>query len=475
MSSVKSVICFDRLTSYIFAGTIADMIQITMYRMFFTVLAVVALTVPTYAAERQRPNIIFILADDLGPGELGCYGGKVAATPNIDRLAREGTRFEQFYVASPICSPSRCALITGQFPARWQIVSYLDNRKHNRGTESVDFLDPKAPSLPRVLKASGYRTAHIGKWHLGGGRDVTDAPKFAAYGYDEHVGTYESPEPDPDITGGNWVWSENDKVKRWERSHYFVDRTLDFLHRNQEAPCFVNLWLDDVHMPWIPDEGAVAEKAKPLMKNLSAVTAEMDRQIGRLMDGVKKLGLDEKTLIIFASDNGPYPPLRGRTQGLRGCKLSLYEGGIRLPFIARWPGAVPAGVTDSSTVLASVDMFPTLCKLAGAKLPADVAWDGIDQSDALKGKPRTTRERPLLWEYGRNDAFFDYPKQPHDRSPQLAIRDGQWKLLVNADGQSAELYDLAVDRQETTNVADKHAEVVARLQKTLLEWRKSVP
>ncbi len=427
------------------------------------------------AAAPPRPNIIFILADDLGPGELGCYGGKEAATPNIDRLAREGTRFEQFYVASPICSPSRCALITGQFPARWRIVSYLDNRKHNRGTESADFLDPKAPSLPRALQESGYRTAHIGKWHLGGGRDVTDAPKFAAYGYDEHVGTYESPEPDPDITGGNWIWSENDKVKRWERSRYFVDRTLDFLHRNQESPCFVNLWLDDVHMPWIPDEGALPDKAKPLMKNLSAVTAEMDRQIGRLMEGIKQLSLDEKTLVIFASDNGPYPPLGGRTQGLRGCKLSLYEGGIRLPFIARWPGVVPAGVTDSTTVLASVDMFPTLCKLAGAKSPESVAFDGVDQSDALQGKPRPTRERPLLWEYGRNDAFYDYPKQPHDRSPQLAIRDGQWKLLVNADGQGAELYDLGVDPREKNNIAEKHADIVERLQKTLLDWRKSLP
>lgn len=427
------------------------------------------------AAEPPRPNIIFILADDLGPGELGCYGGQLAATPNIDRLAREGTRFEQFYVASPICSPSRCALITGQFPARWRIVSYLDNRKHNRGTESADFLAPKAPSLPRALKERGYRTAHIGKWHLGGGRNVTDAPKFAAYGYDEHVGTYESPEPDPDITGGNWIWSENDKVKRWERSRYFVDRTLDFLHRNQEAPCFVNLWLDDVHMPWIPDEGALPDKAKPLMKNLSAVTAEMDRQIGRLMEGIKKLGLDEKTLVIFASDNGPYPPLRGRTQGLRGCKLSLYEGGIRLPFIARWPGVVPAGVTDSTTVLASVDMFSTLCKLAGARIPAGVAFDGFDQSDALQGKPRATRDRPLVWEYGRNDAFYDYPKQPHDRSPQLAIRDGRWKLLVNADGQGAELYDLSVDRREKNNIAEKHADIVERLQKTLLDWRKSLP
>src|SRR3954447_13321494 len=128
------------------------------------------------AAQAVPPHIIFILADDLGPGDIGCYGGKLVETPNIDRLASEGMRFEQYYVASPVCSPSRCALITGQFPARWRITSYLAEKSRNRGAEMADFLDPKAPSLPRTLHDAGYRTGHFGKWHLGGGRDVTDAP-----------------------------------------------------------------------------------------------------------------------------------------------------------------------------------------------------------------------------------------------------------------------------------------------------------
>src|SRR3954447_23343241 len=135
------------------------------------------------AADNVRPHIIFILADDLGPGDIACYGGTMVPTPNIDRLAAEGTRFKQFYVASPVCSPSRCALITGQYPARWRITSYLAEKQRNRGAEMADFLDPQAPSLPRQLKSTGYRTAHFGKWHLGGGRDVNNAPKFAAYGY----------------------------------------------------------------------------------------------------------------------------------------------------------------------------------------------------------------------------------------------------------------------------------------------------
>jgi arylsulfatase A-like enzyme len=427
------------------------------------------------AADKVRPNIIFILADDLGPGDIGCYGGALAKTPNIDRLAKEGIRFEQYYVASPVCSPSRCALITGQFPARWQITSYLAEKKRNVGAEMVDFLDPKAPSLPRQLKQAGYHTAHFGKWHLGGGRDVTDAPKFAAYGYDEHAGTYESPEPDPDITATNWIWSPKDKYKRWERTRFFVDKTLDFLRRNDGQPCFVNLWFDDVHSPWIPNEEAQKEKNPNIAKNLKPVLSEMDVQVGRLMDGLKALGIDDRTLVIFTSDNGPYPHLPGRTVEYRGCKFSLYEGGLRLPFIARWAGVVPADVIDEKTVLASVDMFPTLCHIAGAEIPKGIAFDGIDRLAGLKGTPIAARERPLMWEYGRNAKFFGYPKGPGDRSPNLAIRDGDWKLLINADGENAELYDLASDPSEGKNVAQDHPTETARLRSAVLDWRKSMP
>src|SRR3954454_8062610 len=258
------------------------------------------------ACASSRPNIVFILADDLGPGDISCYGGTSVKTPNIDKLAKEGTRFKNYYVASPVCSPSRCALVTGQFPARWRITSYLAEKARNRGAEMADFLDPKAPSLPRILHEAGYRTAHFGKWHLGGGRDVTDAPKFAAYGYDEHAGTYESPEPDPEITATNWIWSPKDKYKRWQRTEFFVNKTLDFLRRNKQQPCFVNVWLDDVHTPWIPNSAAQDEKNPNVAKNLKPVLAEMDRQIGQLMVGIKDLGLDDQTLVIFTSDNGPY-------------------------------------------------------------------------------------------------------------------------------------------------------------------------
>jgi arylsulfatase A-like enzyme len=432
----------------------------------------VALVASSAEAATKAPHVVFILADDLGPGDLGCYGGKLVPTPNIDRLAAEGTRFGQYYSASPICSPSRAGLITGQFPGRWRITSFLQTRKGNRECGQADFLDPAAPSLPRILKSGGYATAHFGKWHLGGGRDVVDPPKFAAYGYDEHAGTYESPEPHPDITATNWIWSPNDKVKRWDRTAFFVDKTLDFLKRNKERPCFVNLWLDDPHTPWVPEEGAPKGDTRP---NLRGVLRDVDVQMGRLMEGLRALGIDGETIVVFTSDNGALPTFNGaRSAGLRGSKLSLYEGGIRMPFIVRWPKVVPAGRVDEETVIAAVDVLPTVCAIAGVAAPKDVAFDGEDITAALRGDG-VARKRALFWEYGRNETSFAYPRRAGDRSPNVAVREGRWKLLVNADGSGVELYDVVADRGETSNVAAANAEVAGRLKGMALEWRKALP
>ncbi|OYW13585.1 MAG: hypothetical protein B7Z55_16575 [Planctomycetales bacterium 12-60-4] len=327
-------------------------------------------------------------------------------------------------------------------------------------------MDPRAATLPRALQAAGYATAHIGKWHLGGGRDVTDAPKFAEYGFDTGIGTYESPEPHPDITATNWIWSPQDKVKRWDRTAFFVSQTLEFLASHAGQPCFVNLWLDDPHTPWVPDD--MAPKGD-IRSNLKRVMEENDRQLGRLMDA-----LPENTLLIFASDNGPLPTFGdARTLGLRGCKLSLYEGGIRLPLIVRWPRQVPAGRVDASSVIAAVDMFPTLCRIGGAALPKAYASDGIDVSPAFVGKP-CIRTKPLFWEYGRNDQSFKYPGES-SRSPNVAMLDGDWKLLINTDSSDGELYDLFADPNETTNVAAAHVERTAMMMASALEWRASLP
>ena len=444
-----------------------------------TILGVVAIAAGlALASDDARPNIVVVYADDMGYTDLGCYGGDLARTPNIDRMAREGVRLTRYYSASPICSPSRCGLLTGQFPARWRITSYLQTRAGNRACGQADFLDPAAPTLPRALRAAGYATAHVGKWHLGGGRDVQDAPKFAAYGYDAGFGTYESPEPHPDITATDWIWSAKDPVQRWDRSRWMVDKTLDFLKQHPDKPCFVNLRLDDVHTPWVPGaedqeldhEGKTHAKAST-PERLHGVLVELDRQMGRLLDALRG---GRPTLVLFLSDNGPLPTFeRRRSGGLRGSKMSLYEGGVRLPFIAWGPGIVPAGVANTATVLSAVDMLPTLCSLAGAPLPSGYRPDGQDMLPALRGE-RLRRSTPLLWEYGRNPKSFAYP-QGEDRSPNVAILEGDWKLLVRDDGSGPELYDLSTDPEERYNRAEAHPDLARRLSDAALEWRRAMP
>lgn len=431
------------------------------------------------AAPADKPNIIFLLTDDMGYGDCACYGGKFTPTPNIDALAAEGTKFIQFYAGAPLCSPSRVAFTTGMYPGRWRITSYLQTRAGNRKCEQADFLDPTAPSIARTLKAAGYVTGHFGKWHMGGGRDVTNAPHFDAYGFDEHVSTYESPEPDPMITATNWIWSKYDKVKRWERTAYFVDKTLDFLKRHKGQPCYVNLWPDDVHTPWVPNAADLEDQDRrekdqsPV--NFKPVLAEYDKQVGRLMAGLKELGIDDNTIVIFSSDNGPAPSFRGkRAGGLRGCKCSLYEGGTREPLIVRWPGHVPAGRVDETTVMHAIDFFPMFCNMTGTPIPEGAPLDGEDLSEAFFGKS-VARQKPLFWEYGRNTNGFDFPRNRHDHSPNVSLRDGKWKFLVNADGSNGQLYDLSVDRDEATNVAAENPETAAKLKDLALRWRKSLP
>ena len=442
-------------------------------RCFLFSVLVTAFLSPAFALE--KPNVVFIVVDDMGWGDVSCFGGQVP-TPNMDRLAKEGMQFRQFYVASPICSASRCGMITGQFPSRWRITSYLQTKAGNRECEQADFLDPRAPSLPRAFQTAGYATAHIGKWHLGGGRDVTDAPKFSAYGYDLGMGTYESPEPAAALGLKTTPWETNrepQQVPRHERTRWMVDETLKFMQQNSTQPRFVNLWLDDVHTPYRPSED---KDDRALPAKYRDVLVETDHQIGRLIDAAPP-----NTLILLCGDNGPEPTFdHTRTQGLRGMKWSLYEGGIRTPLIVRWPGVVPAGGVNESTVISSIDLLPTLCALAQVKAPV-ADQDGEDMSAALHGE-KTVRHKPLLWEYGRKPGEagkvkngFPYPKEPDAKSPNVAIRDGDWKLLVNADGTQTELYHLGKDPNETTNLAEMEKDTTERLKKAALDWRKALP
>jgi arylsulfatase A-like enzyme len=441
------------------------------------------------AAPRQ-PNVVLILADDLGYGDLGSYGCAIQ-TPNLDRLASQGIRFTQAYVASPVCSPSRVAITTGQYPARCLINSYLDTRKRNREQGMRDYLDPAAPSIARAFQKAGYATAHLGKWHMGGGRDVDDAPLPAAYGFDESFTSFEG-------LGDRVLWSDrlsqlSEKLGRGkivhgtktETTEMFVNRGIDFVRRNRARPFYLQLWPNDVHDPFEPKPELMAKYSRfsgnKYLQQFYAVLDEMDRQIGRFIDAVDQEGLANDTLIVFIGDNGPTawpryykegfePP--GSSGGLRGRKWSLYEGGIREPLIVRQTGRIPAGKVDRRSVVSSVDFFPTLCRLAGIPAPA-ANFDGQDLSAAFLGRPRASRS-DLYWEYGR-DETYPYPGTRWDRSPNCAIRSGNWKALVNADGSGLELYDLERSPVERDNLAMKEPGRARELSDRLLAWRRGLP
>lgn len=341
----------------------------------------------------------------------------------------------------------------------------------------VNYLDPEAPSMGRMFKKSGYVTAHFGKWHLGGGRNVNDAPMITEYGFDRYSSTWESPDPDPLLTARDWIWSPKDSIKRWNRTAYFVKQTLDFLKKNKNTPCFINLWPDDVHTPWVvsSDDYSAPRSTKWSYENLKQVMQEYDHQMGRLLKGIEQMGMEENTLIIFTSDNGPELVKNAdRAHGMRGMKWSLYEAGIRMPFVIKWPGRIPQNKVDSISVVSALDIFPTLGKLLQLEMPKKYESSGEDRSGVLKGEP-SLRKKPLFCQYGRNNTrFFKYPERS-DRSPNLAMRKGKWKVLVNDDGTRPELYNLSNDPAETVNLSDQYPELAGQMKKELLNWRKDLP
>lgn len=445
-------------------------------------------------AARQQPNIVFIFVDDMGYGDLSCYGNCELETPNMDRLADEGIRFTNYYVSSPICSPSRVGVTTGQYPSRHRINSFLASRKRNQKRDMANYLDPQAPSIARSMKATGYATAHFGKWHMGGGRDVDDAPLPQAYGFDESLVSFEGlgdrllekdqgnklSKQSAALGQGDIQW-----VDKWQKTGIYVDRTIDFMEQHQDEPFYIHLWPGDVHDPHKPkpewrDEFGEYDKDH-YKRDFFAVLDHLDQQVGRVLDKLDELGLTNDTMVVLASDNGPtdwpryynehyWPP--GDTGAFRGRKWSLYEGGIRMPLMVRLPGLIPKGEVDDSTVIHSCDFFPTFCSMAGVSTP-EVDFDGQDMSSVFRGNP-TERNKPVFWEYGRDDSYLQ-PGNPRFQSPNLAIRDGQWKLLINDDETESQLYNLVDDQAETSNLANQHPEIAQQLSSQVLKWRKSLP
>lgn len=435
----------------------------------------------------RRPNVILVLVDDLGWSDLGCFGGPTA-TPHIDRLAAEGRRFRRFYVNAPICSPSRVALTTGQYPQRWRITSYLDDRENNAARGMAQWLDPGAPVLARELGRAGYATGHFGKWHMGGQRDVGDAPLITAYGFERSLTNFEglgprvlplldardgTPPRRHDIGSG----SLGRGPIRWEAraaiTGSFVAEAVAFIDEAVRAgkPFYLNLWPDDVHSPYFP--AAQLPPGADKRTRYRAVLQELDRSLGVLFDRIRDdPTLRNDTLVLLCADNG-HDDGAGSSAPLRGGKTWLYEGGVRSPLIAWGPGLVAAdaaGRVDDTTVFCSLDLNRSLYAISGTPLPAGTMPDGEDMSAALVGRGQATRQAPIFW------------RRPPDRpgkngidNPDLAACEGRWKYYVNFDGGARQLYDLEADAAEMENLVAKEPEIAARLQRALEAWNASVP
>lgn len=405
------------------------------------------------AASQPAPNIVFILTDDLGIHDLGCYGRVEHHTPHLDRLAAQGARFTSAYCAQPICSPSRAALMTGKHPARLHLTTYLPGRPDCPAQKLLhpairQQLPLEERTLAEYLRAAGYATACIGKWHLGGAGFGPQEQGFEFL----HVGRANTTPSDTE--GGK---GEFDLTAAAER----------FIEANQQRPFFLFLSHNSPHIPYKAQARRVEGNQGALEPVYAAVIETLDAVVGRILDRLDALHLTDRTLVVFTSDNGGLHVPEGLHQRIthngpfRAGKGFLYEGGLRIPLLVRWPGRVEAGrVVDAPVV--NTDWLPTLLEAAGLPVPADL--DGRSMTDLLT-RGRGDGERTFYWH------FPHYNNQ--GGRPSGAVRSGNWKLIEFYDHDRVELFELERDPGETRNLAEEHPERVRQLLSLLRDWRKA--
>jgi len=446
----------------------------------------------------RPPNIVFILADDLGWADLGCYGSTFHETPNLDRLATDGARFTDAYAASPVCSPTRASLLSGKYPSTVGVTQYIGGHGVGRLTDVpyFGFLPTQERSLARALREGGYRTWHVGKWHLGPRRCWPDQ-----HGFDINLGgcdwglpkSYWSPYACPTLEDG-------------ADGEYLTDRLTDeAIHLIEAAgddrPFFLNLWHYAVHIPIDAPPSLVAkyrakatalglDRIKPFAvgepfgvwhqraaritrrtiqsdPDYAAMVENLDTNVGRLLDALERTGKANDTIVIFTSDNGGLSTAEGSpttNAPLSEGKGWLAEGGIREPFIVRWPRVVPAG-TEIAEPITSPDLYPTMLSMAGLPPQPEQTIDGVDASALLRGE-----------RFRRGPIYFHYPHYSNQGGrPASAVRDGGWKLVHDWETRTSALYDLSVDIGEEHDQAAAEPEVAARLEADLLGWLDESP
>jgi len=429
------------------------------------------------------PNVIFILIDDLGYTDVGCFGSTFYETPNIDRLATSGVRFTQAYAACPVCSPTRASIMTGQYPARLKLTDFLKGKRSPEDSPILtapyaDQLPLEATTIAEILHDAGYTAAHIGKWHLG-----NDDFGPLKQGFDVNVGGNYGGGPRSYF----WPkWQLNVPIKGDVEGEYLTDRLATeacrFIEANRDRPFFLNLCHYSVHIPLEAKADKIAKyeaklKAHPPSPGqqnntlYAAMIESVDECVGRIVATLDQCGVSQNTILFFFSDNGGLSVKEGpntpatTNAPLRDGKGYLHEGGIREPLIVVWPGVVQPG-SASPIPVCSVDFFPTICAMTGARVPRTMSLDGIDITPVLREPSATLHRDALYWHY------------PHFSNqggrPSGAIRVGDWKLIEDYEHGKIELYNLADDIGETRNLAETESQRARHMLGMLKRWREKV-
>jgi arylsulfatase A len=418
-----------------------------------------------HSALSAQPNMVLFLADDLGYGDLGCFGHPIIKSPNLDTFAKQGVRLTQCYSGSAVCSPSRSALLTGRTPHRNGVYTWIAEgaEVHLRTSENT---------LPELLKGAGYTTCHSGKWHLNGLFNDPAQPQPNDHGYDWWMATQNNAGPSHENPNNFARNGQPVGQMQGYSAPLVASEAISWLKEKRDAtkPFFLAVWTHEPHYPIKSDpkfKALYPDLADDIQREHHANVTQMDHAFGMLMKSLDEQKLTDSTFVFFTSDNGPEgdgikSPGRGSSGGLRGRKRDMHEGGIRVPGLARWPGKIQAGTTCEVPIVGS-DLFPTMLGIAEVKAPTERTLDGVNVLPALTGKvTRLDRPQPLFWR------LHMAPNM------KIAMRVDDWKILADETLTEFELYNLKTDEKETTDQKDKEPERFAAMKTQLIQHNASI-
>lgn len=449
-------------------------------------IAVFYLANATLLHAADRPNIILLLADDLGYGDLSCFGSPAVKTPHLDRLASEGLKCDRFYAGSAVCSPTRASVLTGRYPLRFGITKHFNDRN--------GWLPESATTVAELLSDAGYNTAHVGKWHLGGlhvdetGKRLTNQPGPRQHGFDFYQTQIEQ-QPLRGKMGrdktlfrkGGTVLLRNDQQISEDDPYYpkhFTDANGDFAVEmieklsNEDAPFFINMWWLVPHKPYEPApephwSDTTAAGISDDQHRFRSMVQHMDAKVGEILQKLDELKIADNTLVLFTSDNGA--AFEGFIHDLKGGKTDLHDGGIRVPMIVRWPAAIPPGQTSQAFGHTN-DLLPSFCDAAGVDVPGALPLDGLSLLPHWKGgTPPSDEERgTVFWQLDLYKSLQRHTPKPKPFATEV-VRRGNWKLL-SFKGKPVELFDVDTDPNEKHNALAEHPDLVASLSAELSQW-----